>query len=190
MACCRWSICCRVADYETLETRLQLQGALVVQPLTPQQIESYLTQVGQPVASVRQTLQEEPTLWELLDTPLMLTIMTLAYAGLSVEALRTRGTLVERRVQFLFATYVDRMFQRGSAVTRYTRPQTERWLAWLAWQMTQRSQTDFYLERLQPGWLPVGRRWLPTQGTWLLAGIVGGAHRAGRRAGRWAGDWA
>ena len=166
-------ICCRVADYETLETRLQLQGALVVQPLTPQQIESYLTQVGQPVASVRQTLQEEPTLWELLDTPLMLTIMTLAYAGLSVEALRTRGTLVERR-QSLFATYVDRMFQRGSAVTRYTRPQTERWLAWLAWQMTQRSQTDFYLERLQPGWLPVGRRWLPTQGTWLLAGIVGG----------------
>ena len=71
----------------------------------------------------------------------MLTVVTLAYAGQPAEALRTRGTLVERR-QSLFATYVHRMFQRRSAVTRYTRPQTERWLAWLAWQLTQHSQTS------------------------------------------------
>jgi hypothetical protein len=61
------------------------------------------------LAAVRQVLQEDPLLWELLDTPLMLTIVTLAYSGQPAEALRTHGTLVERR-QSLFATYVNRMF--------------------------------------------------------------------------------
>jgi predicted NACHT family NTPase len=31
-------VCGRVADYETLETRLRLQGAVVVQPLMPEQV--------------------------------------------------------------------------------------------------------------------------------------------------------
>src|SRR5262249_36066308 len=70
-------VCCRVADYEVLGTRLRLPGALVVLPLTSAQVESYLTQVGQPVAAVCAALQEDPTLWKLLDTPLMLTIVTL-----------------------------------------------------------------------------------------------------------------
>jgi NACHT domain-containing protein len=62
-------ICCRVADYEALGTKLRLQGALVIQPLTPEQVESYFAQVGTPLATVRQALQQDPTLGELLDTP-------------------------------------------------------------------------------------------------------------------------
>jgi len=166
------AVCSRITEYEDLGVQLRLQGAIVVQPLTRAQVDSYLTQIGEPLAAVRQVLQEDPLLWELLDTPLMLTIVTLTYAGQPAEALRMRGTLVERR-QSLFATYVTRMFQRRSAVTRYMRPQIKRWLAWLAWQLAQHSQTVFYLERLQPDWLPVGRRWLPTQGARLLAGLVG-----------------
>jgi hypothetical protein len=166
------AVCSRITEYDALGAQLRLQGAIVVQPLTHTQVESYLMQIGEPLAAVRQVLQEDPLLWELLDTPLMLTIVTLAYAGLPAEALRTRGTLIERR-QSLFATYVTRMFQRRSAVTRYTREQTERWLAWLGWQLAQHNQSAFYLERLQPDWLPVGRRWLPTQGARLLAGLVG-----------------
>ena len=108
------AVCSRITEYEALGVQLRLQGAIVVQPLTRPQVDSYLTQVGQPLAAVREALQEDPTLWELLDTPLMLTIVTLAYAGQPAEALRTRGTLVERR-QSLFATYVNRMFQRRSA---------------------------------------------------------------------------
>jgi hypothetical protein len=167
------AVCSRITGYEALGVQLRLQGAIVVQPLTRTQVDSYLTQIGEPLAAVRQVLQEDPLLWELLDTPLMLTIATLAYAGQPVEALRMPGTPVERR-QSLFATYVTRMFQRRSAVTHYTREQTERWLAWLGWQLAQHNQSVFYLERLQPDWLPLGRRWLPTQGASLLAGLVGG----------------
>jgi hypothetical protein len=167
------AVCSRITEYEALGVPLRLQGAILVQPLTRPQIDSYLTQVGPPLAEVREALQGDPQLWELLDTPLMLTIVTLAYAGQPAEMLRAAGTVVERR-QSLFTAYVNRMFQRRSPVTRYTRLQTERWLAWLAWQLAQHSQTVFYLERLQPDWLPVGRRWLPTQGARLLAGLIGG----------------
>jgi hypothetical protein len=167
-------ICCRVADDEALETRLQLQGALVVQPLTRVQVESYLTQVGQPLATVREALRGDPTLWELPDTPLMLTIVTLAYAGEPVEVLPKQGSPEERR-QHLFAAYVDQVFRRRSAITDYTRQHTERWLAWLAWQMTQHSQTVFYLERTQPDWLPQEQHWIPRQGMRLMAGLVEGA---------------
>jgi hypothetical protein len=166
-------VCSRVADYERLDIRLRLQGAIVVQPLTREQVDSYLAQIGQPMAAVREALHQDPTLWELLETPLMLTVTTLAYAGASVEVLRTQGTPVERR-QHLFATYVDRMFRRRGAIADYTRQQTERWLAWLAWQMTQHSQTVFYLERMQPDWLPQEQRWVPRQGMRLMAGLVGG----------------
>jgi hypothetical protein len=166
------AVCSWITEYEALGLQLRLQGAIVVQPLTHAHIDDYLTQIGEPLVAVRQVLQDDPQLWELLDTPLMLTMMTLAYAGQPAEALRTCGTPVERR-QSLFATYVNRMFQRRSAVTRYTRQQTERWLAWLAWQLARHNQSVFYLERMQPDWLPVKRRWLPTQGARLLAGLVG-----------------
>ena len=93
------------------------------------------------------------------------------------------------------------MFQHRSPVTRYTRQQTERWLAWLAWQLAQHGQTGS-LEHLQPDWLPVRRRWLPTHARLLavLVGLLGGLDygllgwagrradlRAGRRVGRRAG---
>ncbi len=166
-------VCSRMGDYETLGMRLRLQGALRVRPLTRAQVDSYLAQVGAPLTPVRQALQEDPMLWELLDTPLMLTIVTLAYAGQPAEALRTRGTLVERR-QSLFSTYVARMFQRRSAIVPYTRQQTEHWLAWLAWQMTQHDQTVFYLEHMQPDWLPNRVRWIPTKGSRLVSGLFFG----------------
>ena len=166
-------VCSRVADYEALGTRLRLQGALVVQPLTHAQVESYLTQVGQPLAAVREAFGDNPTLWELLDTPFMLTIVTLTYAGEPIGAFHASGTPEAQR-RALFAAYVDRMFQRWGARTRYTRQQTEHWLAWLAWQMAQHSQTVFSLERMQPDWLPPRQRWVPTHGTRLVAGLGAG----------------
>jgi eukaryotic-like serine/threonine-protein kinase len=150
-------VCSRVDDYETLGTRLRLQGAVVAQPLTPQQVESYLTQVGTPLAAVCHALQQDPTLWELLDTPLMLHMVTVACAGGAGEALRAQGTLAERWV-YLFETYVDRMFQRRRAITADAREQAERWLTWLAWQMTEHGLTVFHLERMQFTWLPARLR--------------------------------
>jgi hypothetical protein len=165
-------VCSRIADYEALGAQLRLQGALVVQPLTRPQVEDYLTQVGQPVAAVRQALQEDATLWEVLDTPLMLTVVSLAYVGKPTEALRTDETLEVKR-QHLFAAYVDRMFQHRGIMTRYTPQQTVHWLAWLAWQLTRYSQTVFYLERIQPIWIYDSPIWMPPKSIRRRGGLLG-----------------
>lgn len=56
-------------------------------------------------------LKEDAPLQELARTPLVLSIMTLAYRGLTVDQLEHLDSLEARR-QHLFATYVARMFER------------------------------------------------------------------------------
>jgi hypothetical protein len=100
--------------------------------------------------------------------------MTLAYQGSPAEALPVSGTLEERRRQ-LFTTYVDQLFKRRPAGVRYTRGQTVHWLGWLANALSEQAQTVFYLERMQPEWLPTPamRRWY-TMVDRLGSGLVGG----------------
>jgi len=147
------AVCSRVAEYEALATKLRLQGAIVVQPLTKQQVAAYLERAGEKLAGVRAALRYDTVLDKLLDTPLMLSIMVLAYAEQSAVEVQDAGTLEERR-RHLFDSYIAAMFKRRSKVeTRYTKGQTVRWLSWLAWKMTQHNQTLFHLEQLQKDWL-------------------------------------
>jgi WD40 repeat protein/DNA polymerase III delta prime subunit len=149
-------VCSRSADYLLLMERIQLHNAVVVQPLTKEQIESYLSSMGEQVAAVRLALQYDSDLQALLSTPLMLSIMTLAYHGKSVDDLLAAASPVALRQQ-VFATYVERMLERRGASTRYTPQQTNSWLTWLARQLVGHNQTGFYIERMQPDWLPEGR---------------------------------
>ena len=146
-------VCSRTADYEALQKQLRLQGAVIVQPLTRGQVDLYLRRGGEHLAAARQALFDDPTLWELLDTPLMLQIFTLVYVEQPIQELEKTGRLEERR-HHLFAAYIAQMFKRRSAATRYTATQTKRWLSWLAKQMIQHSQTVFYIEWIQADWLP------------------------------------
>ncbi|HEY7416750.1 MAG TPA: helix-turn-helix domain-containing protein, partial [Ktedonobacteraceae bacterium] len=72
-------VCCRLADYFAQNTRLLLRCGIVVQPLTVQQIEAYLSGGGERFAALRQALQEDPALQELASSPLMLSILTQTY---------------------------------------------------------------------------------------------------------------
>lgn len=150
------AVCSRIADYEALDLRLRLAGAVLVQPLAPAQIEAYLAGMGERGAALRAALQNDPALRELAQLPLMLNIMALVYQGGTPGAaadVLPAGTDADRRAQ-LFAAYVDHMFERRGVDTRYTREQTIAWLAWLARTLARRSQTVFLIERLQPDWLP------------------------------------
>ena len=121
----------RRADYEAIGKRLRLQGAIAIQPLTHEQVDFYLKQGGTSLEAVRQALHDDSSLWELLDTPLMLTIVALAYTGLPATPLQWHGTLEERR-HHIFTDYAKQMFQRRSAMARYSAEQTVLWLRWLA----------------------------------------------------------
>src|SRR5262249_25205441 len=121
----------RTADYEALSEPLRLHGAIVVRPLSHEQIELYLAQIGTSSEAVLQVIHDAPTFWELLDTPLMLSIVAIAYMGTSDLSLPKEGTRKELRDQVLGA-YVDQMFRRRRAERHYTREQTVHWLGWLA----------------------------------------------------------
>jgi hypothetical protein len=143
----------RRADYEALAEPLRLQGAILVRPLTDEQVNSYLTELGPGGEPVRAALREDSSLWELLDSPLLLNIITLAYAGQAATPPQMNGAKVERR-DHLFGLYVNQMLRRRAAEHRYTPEQTVQWLSWLAGQMARHGETVFYLERLQTDWLP------------------------------------
>ncbi|MFL5625105.1 MAG: protein kinase domain-containing protein [Ktedonobacteraceae bacterium] len=145
-------VCSRSADYLAQTARVRLGSAVMVQPLTQQQVDDYLASGDEPLWALRVALHRDTALRELTSTPLMLSILTLTYHGLPVEEL-LRGASVTDRQRQIFEHYVERMLrQRGSAM-RYTPEQTTHWLAWLARQMKRHNQTVFYIEHLQPDWL-------------------------------------
>ncbi|MGH8907203.1 MAG: NACHT domain-containing protein [Egibacteraceae bacterium] len=146
------AVCSRTAEYAALPMRLRLLGAVEIQPLTHVQIAAHLERVGRPLAGVRAALQDDPTLWELVETPLMLSIVVLTCQGNSAATLSAGGTPQQQRQQ-LFAAYVAAMFQRRPEDRRYPKHKTVRWLAQLGRFLQQHNQTDFYLERIQRDWL-------------------------------------
>ena len=160
-------VCSRSAEYLTQDTRVVLSSAVIVQPLTEQQVEDYLVSGGEALWALRVALHQDAALRELTTTPLMLSILTLTYHGMPVEDLLQVASPTERQRQ-VFEHYIKRMLERrgGNTSTNngskkekasYTPQQTVQWLSWLARQLAQHSQSVFYIERMQPDWLVESR---------------------------------
>jgi ATP-dependent Clp protease adapter protein ClpS len=145
-------VCSRLKDYEILPERLRLQSAIYLQPLTSEQVHRYLTAGGEEMAALSALLQQDTTLQELVTTPLMLNILTLAYKGMSVADLPSLNSTEEHR-KHLFNAYIERMLTRRENRQGYSKAQSVRWLSELAFRMTQQSQTVLLIERIQPSWL-------------------------------------
>jgi DNA polymerase III delta prime subunit len=153
-------VCSRLKEYIDLPVRLKLNGAIRLQALTPEQVNNYLEMAGPRLESLRDTLQKDKPLLTLVQSPLMLNIMSLAYQDSVVLTGQTIET-VEARRKHLFDAYIERMFKRKrTAKKTYTDQQTTVWLIWLAEQMTAHNQTIFLIEQLQPSWLSTRlQRW-------------------------------
>jgi hypothetical protein len=100
-------VCSRQTEYEAAakRERLVLQSAVIVQPLSREQIENYLRTAGPSFAGVQTAFQQEHALRELATTPLMLSVLLLTYRGVSAEAIIQQGTDLERQV---WTDYVSR----------------------------------------------------------------------------------
>ena len=136
-------------------------------------------------------------LQELAQTPLMLSIMSLACQGADGNELaRQKGNSPEERRKQIFRLYVEQMFQRkGMTSLVFPKEKIIGWLSWLAGKMREHSQSVFLVEGLQPSWL--GTRRTGRYGTVVALGIglifglsvglsVGRTRRADLRAERWA----
>jgi hypothetical protein len=171
-------VCSRRVEYEALSVRLRLPNAVMIQSLSRQQIHTYVEQAGTSLAGLHRALREDAPFWELLDTPLMLSIVALAYQGRSAAEIQAARTLEEQR-RHVFAAYTDAMFHRGAPTPPYTQEQTEHWLTWLAQTMKAHDQSVFYLEWMQPNWLPGQRQqrlvtFLTSVMRGLMYGLSGG----------------
>ncbi|SRR6266851_1671296 len=170
-------VCSRKAEYEEAARhhRLTLQSAVVVQPLSLEQVDAYLTQAGKPLEALHRTLNKNPALQELAGTPLMLSVLMLTYQGTPVRSLSQRGTEL---LQQVWSDYVRRMVERKGDAARYPLERTRSWLHWQAQQMRKHNQTVFYLEHLQPDWLPAGQElsytWLAIRIPGILIGALAG----------------
>lgn len=167
-------ICSRIQDYQTLSHKLKVQSAIYLKPLTHQQISEYLSQMGQELTVIQNALQEDTHLQDLAKCPLMLSIMTLAYWGISQPDLPQFNSLEDRR-KHLFNCYLQRMFNRKKNKLLYSENKVKFWLSHLAIMLIKDSQTVFLIEGLQPSYLASDKqRKLYALGVSLLGGLAVG----------------
>lgn len=174
-------VCSRREEYANYKTHLHLNGAIVLQELTDEQIQDYLSKVKR--FDLCQLLQQDTVLLELVKTPLLLSITVLSYEELSLQRWQ-QLTSTKQRIKMLFGAYGQMMLHReieSKAYRKLTPPtaiQTQRWLIFLAQQLQRESQTEFLIEKIQLSWLVTGKRKKAYQWTasliYGLCGLIGG----------------
>jgi hypothetical protein len=148
-------VCCRLDEYRWLPERLKLNGAIRLEPLSKDEVAEYFTKGGAELAGLRKAVNTDPVLQELTQTPLMLSVISLAYQGIGDDELATqKGDSTEERRKQIFRLYVEQMFRRkGMATLLFSKEKMIGWLSWLAEKMREHSQSVFLVEGLQPSWL-------------------------------------
>ncbi len=132
----------RIAEYEALTQRLRLPGAVILQPLTPVEIRRAFKAQGIPLEQP----PEDSSFWELLNTPLMLSLAMLSGTGSQVAKVD-----LETGRQALLERYIDIMLRRRRSP--FPREVLLRRLGWLASQMRSHNMTLFQLKDLDFDWL-------------------------------------
>ena len=166
-------VCCRRQEYEDLRQHLSLHGAVVIQPLTSQQVGEYLQNVAPGLERVSLVIQQDPDLLEFTKTPLILNIIVFAFREASRQDIEAFiGVTNHRKV--LFDTYILQMYKRKGLQKSYTFDKTTNWLEWLAGQMLRHAQSLFNIEDIHIDWLPKTEQKRAIINIWLVIGLLGG----------------
>jgi eukaryotic-like serine/threonine-protein kinase len=148
-------VCCRLNEYRWLPERLKLNAAICLEPFTKDEIAEFFSRGESELAALREAIDTDTVLQELAQTPLMLSIMSLAFEGaVCNEFAGQKGDSPEGRRKQIFRVYVEQMFQhkRADSVV-FPKDKTISRLSWLAGKMRKDSQSVFLVEGLQPPWL-------------------------------------
>jgi len=165
-------VCSRFDEYKEINYKLNFDGAITIMPITKQQVNHYLREAGGKLDGVRKLLSKDPILRELTQTPLMLSVMTVAYARMSEDTIGISST-VEIRRKHMFDTYINRMFERPgrSKPTRFANDKVIEWLCWVAYQMKKLSRSVFMIEGIIPKMLDSKSELYQFR---MLANVLGG----------------
>lgn len=169
--------CSRIEAYETstqANHKLKFASAIYLQPLTIEQITDYIATSKANLKILHHLFKNDTMLEELAHSPLMLSIITLAYQN-EINTDLLGFTSSEARYRHLFGTYVQQMLKRRGMAYNYTEKRMIRWLSQLAQKMNEHEQTIFLIERLQPSWLSKSKQqWIYLFGSRLISGMVVG----------------
>lgn len=137
-------VCTRKEEYINAKTRLNLNGAVCLLPLSDNQIQSYLQQIQNFPHS--HTLIQDTILLNLIRVPLFLNLAIVACQEISLEKWQKIDSS-EERLQYLWNTYISkRLIDDNDSKNKKIRV----WLTWIAQQLSQESKFGFVVAQLQP----------------------------------------
>ena len=147
-------ICCRSNEFADLEEQLNVGGALEINTLTDAQIDRFLIEEGESMGIVRDQMVFDEELRELGRTPLLLSLMPIAYVDLTAAELDSADGIEKKRKK-LFEHYVQKVFaQRPLQLDHdFTKDDALNWLGFLASNLARTNQQQFYIEFLDDSWL-------------------------------------
>lgn len=176
-------ICCRQEEYQVLEIKLKLGGAILLQPLTPKQINTYLTVNQNVFSGLRTAIQQNKELTGFINTPLMLNVFRTVFeaeqqtgldSSLDSTEMASLGKVKSGsfNLDLIFESYLYQMNVHYPS-KRYALSQIKQWMRWLAQRMNANYQTQFLIEKIQPSWL-TNRHWRVVYllGSRLIDGIA------------------
>jgi hypothetical protein len=164
-------VCSRLKEFETVKLKLNhLHGAVTLQPLADEQIESYWCSMGH--AELWSRLQSSVTLQKLLEeteegepgllrVPLFVTLAARAYNP--QQPFQTKAELLQQYVDRQLLPDVRQSDRRKELQQRQWAYQTweqepdwrqiQRPLSWVARQLQQHNRVELLIEHIQPTWL-------------------------------------
>jgi hypothetical protein len=142
-------VCARTPDYDTIGVRLDFDAAVLLKPLTREQVRDYTSKTGLAEHPLARIIDEDPTFARLAQSPLMLNILASVYADSASPHLPRPDSAQDLQEQ-LFSAYLNRMLSRVRADASYAKAKAIGWLAWLARRMQASSQSIFLLEGMPP----------------------------------------
>ncbi len=164
----------RTSALAEIEKRPRVFGAVELQPLSQQQIVSYLTAVGVEPEQLARLLDQDVLTPAVAPTPLMLNLLLNAYQDSVRPQTAEQGSLELERATL--GVFMERAMMRYSDTLPYHPARFRCQLHWIARKMTEQNQPILMVEDLQPSWFPDGNMRLAYQVLSLfVAALVVGA---------------
>ena len=146
-------VCCRLNEYRWLPKRLKLNGAICIEPLSSEEVAS-ISPGWIEIAALREAVDTDPVLQELAQTPLMLSIMSLASQGAGVTNWPDRRGIHPRSAESRsFASTLNRCSTERNDLSCVSKGEDHRLALVAGGKMREHSQSVFLVEGLQPSWL-------------------------------------
>jgi DNA polymerase III delta prime subunit len=147
-------VCSRKEEYEAYNSKLILNGSVCLNPFDEKQIEEYLNSINH--CNLLETIKQSPEIFDLVKSPLMLSIVTLSIDELSIDKWQNIKE-TEKRLNYLVYAFIRRMLRRKiktrwykNKETIYSFYNTLSWLTWMSKELLRENKTEFIIEKIQP----------------------------------------